>query len=87
MNVEEVWIRIASHEGETFTQIRGQDFTYELNGAVLRPDTTNQNLSKATFERALSRVPFDSTTVIQDLRGPSYLYAILMDERIRRSDW
>jgi hypothetical protein len=87
ITIGEVWRRIVAHEGETFTQVRGQGFTYEADGRVLRPSTTNQNLSRATFEKALDRVPLRSTAVVQDLRGPSYLYAILMDPRIREGDW
>jgi hypothetical protein len=85
--IAEVWGRIIAHEGDTFHQIRGQAFTYTVDGRVLRPSTTNQNLSLATFEQALGRVPLASTVVVQDLRGPSYLYAILMDQRIRQGNW
>lgn len=87
IRADEVWRRIAAHEGDTFRQVRGQVFTYTLDGKVLRPSTVNQNLSQATFEKALARVPLRSTTDVQDLRGPSYLYAILMDPRIRGRDW
>jgi hypothetical protein len=87
MGIDEVWRRIAAHEGDTFRQVRGQGFRYTVDGNVLRPTTTNQNLSRATFEKALARVPLRSTVVVQDLRGPSYLYAILMDPRIRERDW
>jgi hypothetical protein len=87
IRVDEVWRRIAAHEGDTFRQVRGQSFTFTLDGKVLRPSTVNQNLSQATFEKALARVPLRSTSDVQDLRGPSYLYAILMDPRIRGRDW
>jgi len=85
--VDDVWRRIVAHEGETFRQIRGQAFSYTVDGKVLRPSTVNQNLSQAIFEQALARVPLRSTVDVQDLRGPSYLYAILMDRRIREKDW
>lgn len=87
LGIDEVWRRIAAYEGETFRQVRGQAFTYALDGTALKPSTVNQNLSQATFEKALERVPLRSTTDVQDLRGPSYLYAILMDSRIRELDW
>jgi hypothetical protein len=87
VDIEQVWDRISVHAGETFTQLRGKQFTYAVQGWSLTPDTTNQNLSKATFAVALDRVPLSSTSEVQDLRGPSYLYAILMDERIRQQDW
>jgi hypothetical protein len=35
----------------------------------------------------LRYVPLPNTVPVQHLRGPSYIYAILMDSRIRRTDW
>jgi hypothetical protein len=32
-------------------------------------------------------VPLTTTAPLQRLQGPSYLYAILMDDRIRHGDW
>ena len=86
-NINDVWGRIVSHEGDVFRQIRGQEFTYEIAGGSARLSTTNQTLSKSVFAQALARVPLASTAEVQDLRGPSYVYAILMDTRIRRGDW
>jgi hypothetical protein len=67
--------------------IRGATFHYEVAGGHVLPDRTNQQLPKSHFEKALAFVPLADTTVIQDLRGPSFIYAILMDPRIRQSDW
>jgi hypothetical protein len=85
--MEEVWGRIVALEGQTFAQVKGQEFTYEVNGLTLTPSTTDQNLSKGTFLRALERVPLGSTGDVNDLRGPSYIYAILMDDRVRQGEW
>jgi len=87
MNFAEVWSRIESHAGEEFTQIRGGTFRYSIVGSSLRPDRTNRRLPEAQFEEALRLVPFRSTTELQRFQGPSYIYAILMDPRIRRGDW
>ncbi len=86
-DIEIIWKRIVAHEGETFRQIRGQEFQYSVAQSVLRPSTTNQNLPKSVFDTALKDVPFENTVSLQKLRGPSYLYAILMDRRIRGNDW
>ena len=82
-----IWNRIKSHEGEPFTQIRGGEFTYEVVGNMVIPDRTNQNFPRVQFEEALALVPLKNTTPVQHLRGPSYIYAIMMDDRIRQSDW
>lgn len=83
-DINSIWSKIINHSGETFTQIRGQKFTYELNNisSAIMPSTTNQWLTKSVFEEALKYMPLNSTKEIQHLRGPSYLYAILMDDRI-----
>jgi hypothetical protein len=87
ISIEDVWIRIKKYKGEEFRQIRGQKFTYEITGMVLRPSTTNHNLPASQFEKALPFLPLDNTAKIQNLRGPSYIYAILMDKRIRQDEW
>jgi hypothetical protein len=88
-DVAVVWQRIRSHAGERFRQILGKEFTFSMTEGTVRLHTTNQAIPKSHFERALSRLPFASTTEVNRLgvRAPSYVYAILMDHRIRRSDW
>ena len=86
-SIDTVWSRIVAHEGESFRQIRGQEFQYTVHQSVLNPSTTRQNLPKSEFEKALVHVPLENTVPLQKLRGPSYLYAILMDKRIRAKDW
>jgi hypothetical protein len=82
--IDQVWNRIRQHEGEEFELIRGQRFRYEVPGNYLRPVGRVRHLSKTNFAKALRRVPFSDTTSISDLQGPSYVFAILMDDRIRR---
>ena len=82
-----VWRRIQSHAGDTFRQIRGGEFTYEVRSGAVWPDRTDRALPRSHFEQAFTHVPLDSTVPLQRLQGPSYLYAILMDRRIRQGDW
>lgn len=84
---DEVWRRIGEHEGEVFHQMRGREFTYTVRGNYVRPSTVNQAISRSDFEEAFRLTPLEDTTVVRHLRGPSYLYAILMDTRIRGRDW
>jgi len=84
---EIAWRRIETHAGEEFAQIRGGKFTYEVIGGHLVPDRTNQQIPKSHLEEALALIPLESTVAVQHLRGPSYIYAILMDDRIRMGDW
>ena len=87
MTFDTAWRRIESHAGEAFHQIRGGEFTYAVRSGAVWPDRTNRALPRSHFERAFELVPLASTTSVQHLQGPSYLYAILMDPRIRQSDW
>lgn len=70
-----------------FQQIRAGEFTYKINGNNMQLSRTNSSVFKVTFEEALKNVPLENTVPVQRLQVPSYLYAILMDKRIRRNDW
>lgn len=85
--IQEVWARIQAHAGEIFSQLRGGAFSYSVTADHVIPDRTNHQIPKSHFARALSLLPLDNTMAVQDLRGPSYIYAILSDPRIRRGDW
>jgi hypothetical protein len=82
-----VWRRIEMQAGQIFRQIRGQPFSYQVVGSAVRPSSTDRLISRTQFERALELVPLQNTVPVQHLMGPSYIYAILMDERIRAGDW
>lgn len=81
-DIEVIWDRIISHQQEIFRQIRGGEFTYVVKGKAVFPDRTNVQISKSHFKQALEHYPLTSTAKIQNLRGPSYIYTILMDRRI-----
>ena len=85
--IEAIWARVEAHAGESFQQIRGNEFTYAVVGGHVIPDRTNQQIPKSHFEKALAYVPLANTLPVQRLRGPSFIYAILMDQRIRQNDW
>ena len=86
-NIDTVWHRIVAHECATFTQVRGAQFTYSVSGSSLRPDRTKRILPKSSFEQALRRLPLSGPGAIQDVPGPSYMFAILADPRSRHGDW
>lgn len=88
-DIETVWTRVARHAGEPFVTVTGRQFTYTVKGKVLRPDHTNRNLPKSGFEKILPLLPLSTTTQVNRLgvQGPSYVFAILMDHRIRDQGW
>lgn len=86
-SIDDVWPRIRALAGQEFTQKGGKPFTYRAGDNYVDLATTNRNISRTAFARALDRVPLDGPSAVNDLSAPSYIYGILMDERVRRSDW
>lgn len=86
-DIATVWARISANAGSEFRTVKGEIFRYEIVSMQIALDRTNHQIAKSHVEKALSRVPLKNTATIKDLRGPSYLYAILMDDRIRQDDW
>ena len=87
-NISTVWRRIVDNEGKTFRQKLGQEFIYTIKGNAIVPSTTKWSISISSFEKALKYVPLKNTAIIQkSCYGPSYVFAILMDQRIRNGLW
>lgn len=88
ISVEELWRRMKQYEGIEFTQMRGKQFTYLVKGDEIIPSTTDWAIPKEHFKKALERLPLKNMAPLQrDLIGPSYIFAIMNDERIRESNW
>lgn len=85
--IDTVWARIGAHAGETFHQKRGRPFTYRIYGGCVLPDRTHRQIPRSHIAAALEPVPTASTVPLQHLQGPSYIWAILHDLRIRQADW
>jgi len=88
INIETIWIRIKNHEGEDFETKTGKPFTYEIVNGLLVPDRTNYPLAKREFIKTLNHVPLNGPGEISSIvRGSAYVWAILYDRRIRKTDW
>ncbi len=79
---ETVWRSIVALQGQTFRLKRGQPFRYVVSGNSVVPTTTNRQLGRSQFMRAFGRLPVQGPGELNDLQGPSYLFAILTDPRI-----
>lgn len=78
-----IWARVRQHSGETFMTVTGREFRYEARSGGVEMLTTNRVLPRSSFEEAYARMPVDGPGALQDLQGPSYIYAVLVDPRIR----
>ena len=89
VTIEEVWARIVKHEGEEFRMKKEEEtLTYEIQGNVFFSSRTDYQIPKSSFEKALELVPFAGPGVMnQDIRGSSYVWAVLHDPRIRLQDY
>lgn len=86
-DMDEVWRRIEAHAGQTFHLIKGAEFTYRVVSGHVVPNRTPQQIARSQFAKALDLVPLRGPGEIHQLRGPSFVYAILMDQRISADEW
>jgi hypothetical protein len=86
-----VWQRIQSHQGEEFRTATKLPFTYAVEGTGIwffrEGRRVNRKLTRTQLEKAIARCPLRSTTEIKDLMDYPYLFALLMDPRIRCDAW
>jgi hypothetical protein len=82
-----VWDRIQAHAGEPFATSKGLPFTYSVTRAELHPTGTGQPIARAAVEEALMHLPLKNAGATHQVRDSPLLYSILMDERVRASDW
>ena len=81
---EQVWARIQAYGGKELHTIRGLAFTYTVSGATAETRRTDFPLSKTDFRAAHEAMPVTGPGEIKTLvRGPSYVFDILTDPRIR----
>lgn len=77
-----VWQRILEYEWAIFYLPDGGEFAYIAGNDYLAIVRSNFRLPRADIEKAWAVYPFKNTVSLQHLRYPSYIYAILTDERI-----
>jgi len=86
-----VWSRIEARQGEEFRTVRGLPFTYRVEGNGIwffrSGKRVEMRLARNQVNEAISRCPLQKTTEIKDLVDFAYLFALLMDPRIRGQAW
>jgi hypothetical protein len=88
---ETVWTRLRQFQAQAFDTVTGLKFDYLLDGMAIRifreGRPINRVLPWSQVVKAIQRCPLQDTREIQDLQGPSYIFGILMDARIRQGLW
>lgn len=82
MNVHEWWALLEQLEVEEFHQIRNKAFT-SLTPNGLTPSTPESATPKSHFAEALALLPLRNTVPVQQLYGPSNVYVLLSEPRVR----
>ena len=85
MNIETIWHNIKQHEGEIFRTITGVEYRYVVyKDYFLVNDLQSRRITKAMIEKAIA---LENPTVrkieAEGCRGPSYIWGIITDRRIR----
>jgi hypothetical protein len=82
---ERVWKSIARHAGGDFATVTGKCFRYRLDEDTVWIERDgreiNRALGKSQFQKAWARWPVEGPGELQDLQGPSFVFAILNDSR------
>ena len=85
---EMLWKVVTVLEGRVFQTITGKPFQYKIHGTGIIPHpscgkATNRILPRKDLEKAWRRMPVSGPGELHDLQGPSYLYGILSDPRVK----
>ena len=84
-NIDQVWANIRRHEGETFYTITHIEYTYVVkDNYILINNDSRRKITKINFAKALKiQNPTCSKIGNAGIWGPSYVYGIITDSRIK----
>ena len=83
--IDKVWNNICKHEGEVFYTIRHKEYTYIVKDSyIIVNNDSRRRITRDYFEKAL-KINNPTPTKIQEdgIWGPSYVYGIITDNRIK----
>lgn len=83
---EDIWQKIIQCEGQTFTTVSNVSFQYIVVGNQLYPCHIMGAVPKSSFKRAYELGAIHGVAYLKNhgVSMPSYVYAIMTDDRIRR---
>ena len=85
MNIETIWKHIRFCEGQAFKTVRGVEYTYLVyDNYLLINDDKRRKITKDSLITALTITnPTPSKIQRENILGPSYVYGIITDKRIK----
>ena len=85
MNIETIWKHIRFCEGQVFKTVRGVKYTYLVyDNYLLINDDKKRKITKDSLITALTITnPTPSKIQRKNIWGPSYVYGIITDKRIK----
>lgn len=81
--MSKIWEKVVQHQGEIFQTVTGLEFTYRVSGEKVIHTRSKATLSKRDFETAVIINPQKAFDLHNSVTGPSYVYAIITDDRIK----
>ena len=81
--MSQIWEKVKQFQGQTFQTVTGLEFTYEVSGSKVIHSRSKATLSRSDFERAFMLCPQKPSDLHNAVSGPSYVYAIITDDRMR----
>ena len=82
-----MWSHIESLAGKDLTMLRGAQFTDVVAAGGGASEPNEPPNPKIGFRKGSRSRSVEHTAVVQDLQGPWFVDAILMDERVRAGEW
>ena len=85
MNIEAIWKNIQLCEGKVFKTVRGIEYTYAVyDNYLLINDDKKRRITKDSLKIAIViDSPTPSKIQQENIWGPSYVYGIITDKRIK----
>ena len=81
--MSQIWEKVLQHQGQIFRTVTGLEFTYRVSGEKVIHTRSKATLSKRDFEKAVMINPQKASDLHNFVSGPSYVYAIITDDRIK----
>lgn len=84
-NINAVWSNIVKNENQTFKTVRGIPYSYKvMDDFILINNDPKRRITKEHIARALLiENPSPSKINLANIWGPSYVYGIITDVRVK----